>query len=82
MSTAANDALVLTDRDALVQLAHRLKGSAGTFGFDTVSALAGTLERAAKSGSEEIATPSAALDEALAALQSAALPNRSEDTPT
>ena len=65
------------DRDALVQLAHRLKGSAGTFGFDTVSALAGTLERAAKSGSEEIATPSAALDEALAALQSAAPPNRS-----
>lgn len=34
------------DRPALRQLAHRLKGSAGTFGFTEVSAAAAALERA------------------------------------
>ena len=32
-------------RDALVQLAHRLKGSAGTFGFDSVSRAAAARKR-------------------------------------
>lgn len=57
-------------REALVQLAHRLKGSAGTFGFDDVSAAAARLERALKTSPEAFETEASALDATLAALQS------------
>jgi HPt (histidine-containing phosphotransfer) domain-containing protein len=66
-------------RDTLVQLAHRLKGSAGTFGFDAVSSAAAILERAAKSPAEPVEASAAALDEALAALQSAEPSTRPKD---
>ena len=68
-------------RDALQQFAHRLKGSAGTFGFDTVSFAAGALERAAKDASAAIDTEAAALDRELAALHSSADPSRPKDAP-
>lgn len=68
-------------RDALVQLAHRLKGSAGTFGFDSVSRAAAVLERAAKSPVDPVETPASALDDELAALQSEAPSTRPKDTP-
>jgi CheY-like chemotaxis protein/HPt (histidine-containing phosphotransfer) domain-containing protein len=68
-------------RDALVQLAHRLKGSAGTFGFDSVSRAAAVLERAAKSPVDPVETPASALDDELTALQSEAPSTRPKDTP-
>ncbi len=57
-------------RDALLQLAHRLKGSAGTFGFDAVSAAAARLERVAKDPSAPVQGEATALDQALGVLQS------------
>jgi len=59
------------DRDdtaALRQLAHRLKGSAGTFGFAAVSAAAAALEHALADAPEAVDACIAALDAALAAL--------------
>ena len=70
LAEALRAALAGEGRDALVQFAHRFKGSAGTFGFDTVSTAAGALERAAKTPSEPIEGLTAALDDELAALQS------------
>jgi signal transduction histidine kinase/ActR/RegA family two-component response regulator/HPt (histidine-containing phosphotransfer) domain-containing protein len=68
-------------REALVQLAHRLKGSAGTFGFDAVSSAAGALERAAKGPAEPTEGLAAALDHELAALQSDRSSTHPKDAP-
>ena len=68
-------------RDALAQLAHRLKGSAGTFGFHEISSAAAALERAAKSPDDPVEAPAAVLDQAFAALQSDTPQYRLEDSP-
>ncbi len=71
--------------DPLVQLAHRLKGSAGTFGFDAISTAAGALERATKTSSElaegEAERLASALDRELGALQSDLPSTRPNDAP-
>jgi CheY-like chemotaxis protein len=78
LETAASGA----GREALMQLAHRLKGSAGTFGFDAISTAAGQLERAAKSPTAAVDSEAAALDQQLAALQSPeATPGPKDATP-
>ena len=64
-----------------MQLAHRLKGSAGTFGFDAVSSAAGALERAAKGPAEPTEGLAAALDHELAALQSDRSSTHPKDAP-
>jgi len=38
------------DRDTLIQVAHQLKGAAGSYGFDTLTAPAKTLETAVRDG--------------------------------
>jgi CheY-like chemotaxis protein len=68
-------------REALVELAHRLKGSAGTFGFDAVSSAAGALERAAKVPTEPTEGLATTLDHELAALQSDASSTHPKDAP-
>ncbi|GAB3732245.1 hypothetical protein GCM10028794_09130 [Silanimonas algicola] len=67
--------------EALGQLAHRLKGSAGTFGFDAVSAAAGRLEHAARDRPATLSAEAAALDRELAALQSGDGPTGPKDAP-
>lgn len=68
-------------RDALMQLAHRLKGSAGTFGFDAVSAAAAQLELLAKTPVAPLEAEAAALDAQLAALHSPVDPSTPKDAP-
>ncbi|HAI58588.1 MAG TPA: hypothetical protein DCM32_01750, partial [Xanthomonadaceae bacterium] len=53
-------ARALADRAALRERAHRLKGSAGTFGFPHVSSAAAAVENALRDGTDDLAA--AALD--------------------
>ena len=64
-------ALEADDRASLTQLAHRLKGSAGTFGFDAISAAAARLEHTLREGGDP-GVDAVGLDRALTALDSRA----------
>jgi CheY-like chemotaxis protein/HPt (histidine-containing phosphotransfer) domain-containing protein/anti-sigma regulatory factor (Ser/Thr protein kinase) len=81
LADAVEAAMAGRGHDALIQLAHRLKGSAGTFGFDAVSAAAGLLERAVKATPAEFETEAAALDQQLAALHSITDTQSPKDAP-
>ncbi len=69
------------DREALRQIAHRLKGSAGTFGFESVSAAAAALDHVARTASDAVEDHADALDRQLAALHWAPDDARPEDAP-
>jgi HPt (histidine-containing phosphotransfer) domain-containing protein len=43
------DALARKDFDSIAKLAHKIKGTAGSYGFDDLSVIAKALETAAKS---------------------------------
>jgi len=43
------EALVLQDYSAIQELGHRLKGSGGGYGFDTITEIGAALENSAKS---------------------------------
>jgi PAS domain S-box-containing protein len=59
--TSLEQALAEQDRTALKELAHKLKGAAGCYGFDPIGAAAGTVEDSAKTD--------AAFDELQASVQ-------------
>jgi HPt (histidine-containing phosphotransfer) domain-containing protein len=69
------------DGDALRQIAHRLKGSAGTLGFNRIGAAAAALDRAARTPSANVDDATAALDRQLADLHSPLDDARPEDAP-
>ncbi len=71
------DALSASNTTVLASLAHWLKGSGGTAGFEILSPLAGALESAAKRGD---LIESAALLEDLVRLEERLRPAESKDS--
>ena len=65
---ALSDAIARADHEALRQQVHRLKGSAGTFGFMEVSAAAAAVERAVRDDPPSAPERLAQLDALLAGL--------------
>jgi HPt (histidine-containing phosphotransfer) domain-containing protein len=73
---AVQAAAVGRDLEALHTLAHQLKGAAGGYGFNEVTAAATTLDHAVKQGDEAaIATAVAALDAVCADIAAAREPS-------
>jgi len=58
---AMRDALALQDLDTIRKVAHGMKGAGGSYGFDHITAMAATIEQAAKAGSADPIAPELAL---------------------
>lgn len=51
------EALAQRDLDTVRTIAHGMKGAGGSYGFDRVTAMAATIEQAAKTGAAAIIEP-------------------------